>query len=182
MNVHPTVAKKHGMTSRLFLVLIDGEAHQLSEFWDWLVDAVPPPLAIRRYLRAGSMGRRQKAAEDPEWAITEGHRMRILELLWDWSKKGIADITLPNPEEPRSPKANGWIDVHKATVRLTQKGRDYLLNRPGVLSKSIAELVLGLRRGKLDLTVYANKKSIPPREDQSDNLPKERPCTPATDA
>lgn len=164
------IARKRGLTPRLYLFLADGEPHYVGEFYDWLVDAVEPPAAIRKYLNSISgnrrgntqlMTRQRRATEDPEWVVAEGRRSTILTTIHHCTSEGFVNIVYkPEPEERdvHLRGSVGFIDPRKMILQLTEKGRQHFLTGDGVFTKCVSELLIGLSAGKLHLSVRCSGK------------------------
>lgn len=167
--------KRRGPSVRLLLMLADGAAHELSEFYNFVADAVSPPAASRTYISCGgrSAGERQRriarrterTLSDPEAVVAEGRRLEIIRCLWHMKRKGQVEFDLPEREARDVVKSPGYVDPHKIIVRLTAEGKRHLLRGNGVWCKVVSELCLGLDQGLLSLRVAWLGRKLPPEVD-----------------
>ncbi len=143
---------KQAFTNRLYLLLLDGQPHELSEAWDWLVAAIPPQIAVRAFHRR-IISAVNQAKYSLEQQIEEGAQGVVKSQLWGLENGGIIEVARPDREK-RMPCAPGFMDFREAVVQLTEKGKESLLNHfNGKWTKALRELRDALKLGRVAVTV-----------------------------
>ena len=143
---------KRGAHTRLFLMLLDGKQHEFSEFYDYVASAIEPNIALRAYHR-NYKGERNTAESNPQEALEEGRRIVLLSSVWTFCTNGYAKVEYPEPIFRSKKRGNGYINLRKAKLQLTEKGFEFILNSRNTWGRITPELYLGLKFGKLTVEV-----------------------------
>lgn len=169
--------KKRSYNSRIYLLLMDGEAHQLGEAYEWIAEAVEPNLAIRAFSN--------RLARDIDYTIEqkieEGRRARILQTLLHGVKNNLYTVVWPTREPSRHPKSRGYMDIRKCILKLTDVGRDRIINGYGVFASMMSTLYSGIatKRLKMEVTYTGNPRfnDLPPNSDEGEKVQTEKECS-----
>ncbi len=148
------MSKKQAFTNRLYLFLLDGQLHEMSEAWEWITQAIDPQIAVRSYHRRKHVAGR--GGHSLEQQIAEGVQAIVKSTLFAAKGVGTIEVAWPDPvKRDMTNNCKGFIDAQQAVVQLTQQGRDFILSggRPGVWTRMMKEMMTAVRSGKVVVSV-----------------------------
>lgn len=145
---------KRGVANRLYLMLLDQEWHEISEFYSFLMEAIDPQMAVRAYLRRGLHNKREPTIP-LEDQVREGKENAFKSILWNLLRKGNIEVIKPPKVRRNTHSSTGWLDISKMKVRLTDVGFSHLLGEWNKCAwgRLTADLFLGLKFGKIKVSV-----------------------------
>lgn len=153
--INKKIRNKADVSSRLYLCLLDGEEHKISEFYDFLTIGVDPVRAIRQYQQIYKYSDSLLEVSYEEM-LKSGKRMRVIDCLWRIEKRGF--IQVEKVKECNSIK----LDLNNYKVKLTEAGFEYIFtNYKGSFTRIASELYHNLKNDILGICVkYLGKPEL----------------------
>ncbi len=145
---------KRGVTTRLWLMLLDGKPHSLSEFWDFIASGVEPHAAARKALyRYNRKNHVRSCTLGPEELVQEGIRVAVMQTISHMENNGWVVSVYPEPTVRHNKAPGGYIEARNVVLVLTEKGFSHVMEGDGIWTKVCVEMYLALKSAKITVQV-----------------------------